>query len=81
MFRPIIAEQCGCSKECTNNRCFFRLRDCFGYPPFWYPGNEVDINKALEKAGVDDMIFPKFQAFVGTNVIYVNCENQEGLEY
>jgi len=76
-YRPIINEQCSCTKECKNNKCFFKLRDCYGYPVFYYDGIKEDIINAVEKAGIDreDVMFPELKASIGTNVIYVLCED------
>ena len=81
-YRPIIAEQCDYTKECKNNKCFFKMRDCFGWPPFVYEGSKEAGEKALKKAGIEanEMMFPELKAVIGTNVIYVVCEDMEGYE-
>lgn len=81
-FRSIGSVQCKLTKECKNTACIFKLRDCYDFPVFWYStrgGKESSCekqNRILKELGLDDVIYPKFIANVGTNIIDVNCEDK-----
>ena len=76
-YEPVGVAECKSTDRCENNACFFRMRDQFGYPIFWYNGINKDAEKAMKKAGVDKVIFPKLSVLIGTNVIYLNCEDKK----
>lgn len=75
---PVGWTQCKSTDKCGNNKCFFRMRDQFGWPVWCYSGSEIEAKKAVEKAGIDmeDIIFPKLSVNIGTNVIYLFCEDK-----
>lgn len=68
---------CSKTNECKNIKCFWYLRDVYGYPPFWYENREYDINKILDniKINLAEIYFPNLKTQVGTNCIYVICED------
>ena len=84
-FRPIGWTMCELTKECKNNACIFKLASCYGFPIFWYPGNDIDGEEScfdkqkriLKELNLDRVIYPEFTANIGTNIIYVNCEDKK----
>lgn len=69
----IFRNQCEKTKECKNNRCYFRQRDVFGRNPFPYTGDDDAIQKIEEEHG--SVIFPSLEAKIGTNEIVIICRS------
>lgn len=71
--------QCGKVDKCQNNQCFFRRRDVFCVNPWHIPDEKLqkeNMDKHHElDAKYGEQIFPRVSASIGTNVIYVNCED------
>ena len=72
-----ILSSCHCVEKCGNNQCFFRQRDHFGLSPWAVaramPDQKQIAESLLEKYG--ETIFPKLEASIGTNCVYVRCLN------
>ena len=75
MRKDIGITQCDSTKTCVNIRCFWKLRDTYGYPVFWYPKCKEDCDRILgtlklQQKGIN---FPEIFVTVGTNCLYINC--------
>lgn len=77
MRNNIVSCQCGSTKNCKNNKCFWMLRDNYQYPVFWYEDMGKDQNKILNEIGIKqkDVYFPKTKTSIGTNCIEIFCED------
>lgn len=71
--------QCDKTDKCTNTRCFWKMRDCFGLEPFpvymvdgKYPAIEKNY-KIEEEFGPS--YFPEHKVSVGTNAMYIVCKD------
>lgn len=78
----IASVNCGLTKTCGNQRCFWKWRDVHNLCP-WYIDDdrwpkEAAANKKLHldlvaKYG-GEAIFPTFKAATGTNCINITCD-------
>lgn len=76
----LVFYQCKLTQICQNDRCFWKQRDCYGLNPFpvWkspegnFPLVEEN-EKIVEKYG--EPYYPKFKVTVGTNTMYIICED------
>lgn len=73
--------QCKRTKECSNKKCFWMLRDNYGWPPWYYDGRDKDQQVILDKVGIvlADVRFPKLVVEVGTNCINIWCHEFSGV--
>ena len=81
-YKSISAVQCELTEECKNTACIFKLRDCHDFPVFWYSGFEGESSKEkqdriLNSLEMGKVTYPRFTANMGTNVIYVGCEDKK----
>jgi hypothetical protein len=74
-----------CTKECKNDRCFWRQRNEFGLSPWYYnapmddPGkikHEKEQMAIRRKYG--DPFFPELKVYTGTNQLSLVCEGWVG---
>ncbi len=74
--------QCSRTKNCQNDKCFWKQRDCYGLEPFpcysdedgEMPGMKKN-EEVTEKYG--ESYFPEMSITVGTNCLYVICDDYQ----
>ena len=76
-----VSRPCDVYERCANKSCFWKARDQFGMPVWWYKGVEEDAEKISKKFGIKGSIFfPKMTLGSVTNGRVVVCEDFKKIE-
>ncbi len=73
-YRVIEAFNCPRTKDCANDKCFFRKRDIFGMS-VWaiaYYGM-TDEEKKIQDELWSDVLWPRLEMRIGTNCYNITC--------